>query len=135
MNFGMNRILLLLLISLYPFLSNAQLPMDTVFRMDQRHIVNAPDVTDTHNQAGKVVLQIHVDRKGNVTSAIVRARGTTISDTSLLRKCQNAVLKAKFSPAANVPEIQTGYMTFVFKLKAEGESDKKDTAGKDKRYR
>jgi len=131
----MNRILLLLIISLYPFLSNAQSSADTVFRIDQRHIVDVPSVTDTYSRSGKIVVELHVDRKGNVISARAGAKGTTVNDEKLLQECQNAVLKAKFSPAANAPEIQAGYMTFVFKTKAESEPDKKDTAGKDKQYR
>ena len=131
----MHRILMLLLISLYPFLSNAQSSADTVLRVDQRHITNAPNITDTHKQTGKIVVEIHVDRKGNVISATIVTRKTTISDTSLLHKCQRAVLKAKFSALYDAPEIQTGYLTFVFKTKPEGELDKKDTDGKGKQYR
>jgi len=128
----MHRILMLLLISLYPFLSNAQSSADTVLRVDQHQITNAPNITDTHKQTGKIVVEIHVDKKGNVILAEAGAKGTTIKDEKLLQECQAACLQIKFSAVENVPEIQVGYMTFVFKSKTDSWLNKKDTARKDR---
>lgn len=132
----MNRILILLFVGLfYPFLSKAQVPADTVVRMDQRVVTVAPSVANTYNQAGKIVVEIHVDRKGNVISARAGAKGTTVNDEKLLQECRDAALNAKFNAAGNVPEIQIGYLTFVFKPKAGNDSDETKANGKDKQYR
>ena len=73
--------------------------------------------------------------KGNVILAEAGAKGTTIKDEKLLQECQAACLHTKFSAAWDAPEIQIGYLTFVFKNKTGSELDEKSTTGKDKQQR
>ena len=85
-------------------------------QMAQRNFVSPPKVSDSHQSAGRVVVEIHVDRQGNVISATAGAKGTTISDNGLLQKCQNACLNAKLNALETAQDTQIGYVTFVFKL-------------------
>ncbi len=71
-----------------------------------------PDYTE--QDQGKVVVDIWVDKNGNVTKAIAGARGTTTSNPSLWRKAQQAALSAKFSVNHDAPEEQKGTITYNF---------------------
>jgi len=62
-------------------------------QMAQRNFVNKPSVTDDNRRAGKVVVDIRVDKNGNVVYASAGAKGTTITDPGLLQKCEDAVKK------------------------------------------
>lgn len=68
----------------------------------------------TEQDQGKVVVDIWVDKNGNVTKAIAGAKGTTTSNPSLWKKAQQAALNAKFSVNANAPEEQKGTITYNF---------------------
>ncbi|MGI4751543.1 MAG: hypothetical protein ACRYFB_13000 [Janthinobacterium lividum] len=84
--------------------------------MTQRSFLTKPHVTDDNHRAGKIVVDIRVDKNGNVVYARAGARGTTISDSDLLQKCENAVLGIKLNAAENAPETQIGTVVFVFKV-------------------
>jgi outer membrane biosynthesis protein TonB len=71
-----------------------------------------PDYTE--QDQGKVVVEVWVDRNGNVTKAIAGAKGTTTSNRSLWTKAQQAALNAKFSVNLNAPEEQKGTITYNF---------------------
>jgi hypothetical protein len=81
-----------------------------------RSWVSRPTVDDNHRRAGRVVVEIHVDKNGNVLSATAGAKGTTITDYDLLNKCEKAALSAKLNASDNAPDTQLGYVTFIFKL-------------------
>lgn len=66
---------------------------------------------------GKVVVTIKVDQYGNVTEAIPGAEGTTITEKTLWNAARNAAMKAHFNMAADAPALQTGTITYIFKLK------------------
>ena len=84
--------------------------------MAQRSFVSPPNVSASHQSRGKIVVEIHVDKQGNVISATAGAKGTTISDNNLLQKCQNACLNAKLNALESAQDTQIGFVTFVFKL-------------------
>jgi len=65
---------------------------------------------------GKVVVDIIVDRNGNVIKAKSGARGSTTTNPILQKKAEEAAYKAKFKKDANAPFEQKGTMTFVFIL-------------------
>ena len=67
--------------------------------------------------AGTVVVTIKVDQYGNVTEAIPGAEGTTVTDKNLWNAARNAAMKAHFNMAADAPAVQTGKITYIFKLK------------------
>ncbi|HEY9004111.1 MAG TPA: energy transducer TonB [Mucilaginibacter sp.] len=85
--------------------------------LGNRSWVSRPTVDDNHQRAGKIIVQIQVDKNGNVISATAGAKGTTIVDYDLFNKCKQAALNAKFNPSDNAPDVQVGYITFTFKVK------------------
>lgn len=66
---------------------------------------------------GTVVVQVKVDQYGNVTEAVAGAEGTTVTDKNLWNAARNAAMKAHFNMDANAPAVQTGTITYIFKLK------------------
>lgn len=64
---------------------------------------------------GKVVVEITVDKYGNVTKAVPGAKGSTTLDASLLEAAKRAALKAKFEQKLGTP-FETGTITYFFKL-------------------
>ncbi|MEO8885229.1 MAG: energy transducer TonB [Mucilaginibacter sp.] len=84
--------------------------------LGQRNFVNKPVVSNEGRITGKVVVDIHVDKNGDIISATAGARGTTISDARLLQKCEEAVRNARVSALETAPETQIGQVTFVFKV-------------------
>ena len=64
---------------------------------------------------GKVVVMINVDQYGNVTDAVVIE--ATVTNKVLWQSARNAALKAHFEKAADAPAVQTGTITYIFKLK------------------
>ncbi|WP_419699377.1 energy transducer TonB [Mucilaginibacter sp. NFX135] len=83
--------------------------------LQSRNFVSKPNVDDGNRFTGKVVIDIQVDKAGNVTYAKA-GRGTTISDYNLIQKCEDAVRNSRISPAENAPDTQKGAVVFVFKV-------------------
>lgn len=65
---------------------------------------------------GTVVVQVKVDQYGNVTEAIPGIEGTTVTDKNLWNAARSAAMKAHFNMSADAPVIQTGTITYKFKL-------------------
>ena len=84
--------------------------------MSQRNFLTKPSVSDDNRRAGKIVVDIRVDKNGNVVYARAGARGTTISDSDLLQKCETAVMSSKLNASENAPDTQIGTVVFVFKV-------------------
>ena len=84
--------------------------------LTQRAFVSRPSVSDDKRHSGKVVVDITVDKNGRVITATAGARGTTITDSDLLQKCEQALLNSQFNSSDTAPDSQKGTMTFVFKL-------------------
>ena len=78
---------------------------------------------------GIVVVQIKVDQYGNVTEAIPGAEGTTATNKALWNAARNAAIKAHFNMKADAPALQTGTISYVFRLK--GDSNNEDTPNKE----
>lgn len=73
-----------------------------------------PKPRTSFNMAGRVVVYVHVDKDGNVISAVVEQRGTTTSDGALHNLAIEAALKAKFK-SSDKP-MQSGRITYDFKV-------------------
>lgn len=84
--------------------------------MPNRSFIDKPTVNDANRRAGKIVVDIRVDRNGNVVYASAGAAGTTITDPGLLQKCEDAVKNSKLNSSEKAPENQTGKVVFVFKV-------------------
>lgn len=84
--------------------------------LPNRSWVSKPTVEDHHRNTGKIVVEIRVDKNGNVIFAQAGAKGTTITDYDLLTRCENAVRNTRFNASDNAPDVQVGYVTFVFKV-------------------
>jgi outer membrane biosynthesis protein TonB len=84
--------------------------------MAQRNFVSRPSVSDDNRQSGKIMVDIRVDKDGNVIYARAGARGTTISDAALLQKCEDAVKNSKLNSLDTAPDTQIGTVVFVFKV-------------------
>lgn len=82
---------------------------------DRQVIGRLPLPVYTENVEGRIIVDIVVDSRGNVTQATVRSQGTTILNETLRREAVEAARKSRFSAA--VPTEQTGSITYVFKLK------------------
>lgn len=65
---------------------------------------------------GIVVVEIKVDPYGNVTEATPGAEGTTVTDKKLWNAARKAAMEAHFNPKADAPAVQTGTITYIFKL-------------------
>ncbi|WP_158990213.1 energy transducer TonB [Mucilaginibacter sp. L196] len=83
--------------------------------LGQRSFVTRPVVTDEKRRTGKIVIDIHVDKNGNVIYA-ESGRGTTMTDYDLIQKCENAVRSAKINAVETAPDTQQGTVVFVFKV-------------------
>ena len=70
---------------------------------------------DNSQEEGNVVVDIIVDRAGNVVSARPGGKGTT-APSSLYEKARVAAMKAKFTPNPDAPEQQSGQITYKFIL-------------------
>ncbi len=65
---------------------------------------------------GVVVVQITVDKNGQVTNATAGARGSTSLNSELLNAARRAALSTRFNADPNAPALQTGTITYRFVL-------------------
>lgn len=86
------------------------------FKLDGRAFTKRPTVNDKSQTSGKIIVYIWVNQDGEVTRCKAGAKGTTIMNTDLWIKCEEAAMKARFSPAENAPAEQQGTLTFIFTL-------------------
>jgi outer membrane biosynthesis protein TonB len=79
-----------------------------------RRVAKKPVISTSSNDVGIVVVNITVDRQGNVIKAEPGARGSTTLNLDKLKVAKQAALDTKFSPKADGPEEQFGTMTVSF---------------------
>lgn len=83
------------------------------FSLKGRAIVNPPTLPKDTKEEGKVVVEITVDKNGNVIEANPNGRGTTTSSPILKAKAKQAALATKFNVSGQFEE-QTGTITIIF---------------------
>lgn len=84
------------------------------FSLEGRGSTSLPKPTATSTENGTIVVTIMVDQEGNVVSAKAGVRGTTLGDTNLFRRCEQAAKKSKFTAKPDAPELQKGTITYKF---------------------
>jgi TonB family protein len=83
------------------------------FSLAGRAIVQPPNMPKDTKEEGKVVVEITVDKNGNVIEANPNGRGTTTSSPMLKTKARQAALATKFNVSGQFEE-QTGTITIIF---------------------
>ena len=86
------------------------------FDLKGRTLVYAPELPKDAKEEGIVVVDIIVDKDGNVKEADPNGRGTTTSSPILKAKARQFALKLKFNPNLQFEE-QRGSITIVFSFK------------------
>lgn len=66
---------------------------------------------------GIVKVEIQVNRSGKVVSAVPGVKGSTTLDSYLLGVAKRAALSSRFDSKEDAQYIQTGTITYIFKLK------------------
>ncbi|MCF8237259.1 MAG: hypothetical protein K9I85_03830 [Saprospiraceae bacterium] len=80
-----------------------------------RKVIYRASLENIIRQNGTFVVNICVNRSGNVTAAKYNPEGSTITEPNLVRKAMDAATKYKFERDATAPPQQCGRMTFVIK--------------------
>lgn len=83
------------------------------FNLAGRNVTTPPSLSKDTKEEGKVVVEITVDKNGNVIKADPNGRGTTTNSAILKAKAKQAAMNTKFSPS-NDYEEQKGTITIVF---------------------
>ena len=64
-----------------------------------------------------MVVQIVVDRNGNVVSATPGVKGTTNTNPCLMKPAEQTARSHKWKPDSNAPNQQVGFVVVNFKLR------------------
>lgn len=86
------------------------------YNLNGRSMVSSPKIRDNSQDEGKVVVDIRVDKNGNVIAADPGVRGSSTTSKILLKKAKEAALSTKFNASPNAKQEQRGQMTFIFIL-------------------
>ena len=92
---------------------NGNLPS---FSLAGRGYLTLPTPKYNSQAEGKVVVEITVDRNGNVVKANPILKGSTVQDDKLFEAAKDAAMKAKFNVKNDAPPYQTGTITYNFRL-------------------
>lgn len=87
------------------------------FELGGRSMISGPKVGEKPKEEGKVVLNIWVDRQGNIVRTSRNLKESTTTSQELFNLANKAALKAKFNPSSNAAPEQRGKMTFIFILR------------------
>lgn len=88
----------------------------TSFNLAGRSGISLPKPYYPGNEEGIVVVQVTVNRAGNVTKAEAGVKGSNTADPELIAAARKAALQARFNVDDNAPELQTGTITYRFVL-------------------
>jgi outer membrane biosynthesis protein TonB len=83
--------------------------------MSGRKIIYFPPIIDNSQKFGRVVVNIKVDKEGNVVFAKATQKGSTTTDAYLYSLAEQAALKTKVNSDADAAEEQFGTITYTFK--------------------
>lgn len=88
------------------------------YELGNRTARHKPDIKEKPNKAGKIVMDIWVDRDGKVIRTAQNTARSTTLDQELVSIARTACLSTTFSPdfRANTGAEQKGAMIFIFEL-------------------
>lgn len=89
---------------------------DGNYLLGGRKAINKKIIVQDCNQEGTVVVDIEVDRNGNVLKATPGGRGTTNTAQCLLDPARRAALETKFNSDPDAPARQVGKIIYRFSL-------------------
>ena len=72
--------------------------------------------SDCSNEEGKVVVEITVDKSGNVIKAVPGVKGTTVTASCLKEQARLAAMNTKWQSKEDAPERQVGKIVYSFSL-------------------
>ena len=70
-----------------------------------------------YQEAGRVVVEVSVDRSGKVIQAVAGIKGSTTLNEDLLKAAKEAAMQAQFQAKPDAPPTQKGTITYNFVLK------------------
>jgi sporulation protein YlmC with PRC-barrel domain len=83
--------------------------------LPKRYFVSNPHIDNINRLNGKVVVDITVNKLGDVIDANANLKSTTIADSVFLRMCEGVLKKSKLN-AVSRPDVQKAQYTFTFKV-------------------
>ena len=86
------------------------------FSLDGRNPVELPKPDYNHPVEGIVVVEVTVNRNGDVTTARAGVRGSTTQNINLMNAARRAAERAKFNVRPDAPASQKGTITYHFRL-------------------
>ena len=86
------------------------------FELGGRSMIAGPSMGERPKEEGKVVLNIWVDRDGNIKRMSNNLQESTTTSQYLFNLAKKAAEKAKFNASPNSAPEQRGKMTFIFIL-------------------
>jgi outer membrane biosynthesis protein TonB len=89
---------------------------DGNYRLGGRKALAKTKYVQDCNETGEVVVEIEVNRNGEVVRARAGVKGTTNNSKCLLEPAERAARNTKFNKDENAPSRQIGYITYVFRL-------------------
>jgi TonB family protein len=93
---------------------------DSFARVEGRNLAEGYKLSEPENKSnkeGRVVVEIRVSQSGKVISAKAVTKGSTVQDASLWKAAEEAAMKAVFNTDNRAPAVQTGTITYIFKLR------------------
>lgn len=86
------------------------------FELGGRSLIAGPSIGERPKEEGKVVLNIWVNREGNILRVSHNLKESTTTSQYLFNLAKKSAQKAKFNPSPNSAPEQRGKMTFIFIL-------------------
>lgn len=86
------------------------------YSLGNRKAISKPAPKYTCNEAGKVVVEVSVDRNGRTISAIAGIKGSTNTAKCLLDQAQIAAMNTRWDASSDAPEKQVGKIVYNFNL-------------------